>query len=124
MDALTSEVAALGGRVVGRFVQRRGISGGKKGRAPGGKSNMGRPYSSRTLMSTGKVSEIAEERAAVDAVAVVFFNPLTGRQRKVLTELLACPVFSRADLQPPGASAPAPAERQSRLLEPGRSQVT
>ncbi|MEU8364063.1 hypothetical protein AB0C27_49395 [Nonomuraea sp. NPDC048882] len=65
---------------------------------------MSRPYSSRTLMSTGKVREIAQERAEADATAVVFFNPLTGRQRTVLSELLGCPVFSRADLQPPGAS--------------------
>ncbi|MEV0313657.1 hypothetical protein [Nonomuraea fuscirosea] len=103
MDALAGEVAALGGRVVGCFVQRRGISGGKKGRAPGGRDNMDRPYSSRTLMSTGKVREIAQERAGADALAVVFFNPLTGRQRNVLSQLLGCPVFSRADLQPPGA---------------------
>jgi hypothetical protein len=99
MDALAEEVAAVGWGVAGRFVQRRGISGGKKGRAPGGRANMDRPYSSRTLMSTGKIREIAEEREASEAVAVVFFNPLTDRQRRVLTGLLGCPVLSRAELQ-------------------------
>ncbi|MEV5893715.1 hypothetical protein [Nonomuraea fuscirosea] len=64
---------------------------------------MDRPYSSRTLMSTGKVRKIAQVRAGAGAMAVVFFNPLTGRQRDVLSELLGCPVFGRADLQPPGA---------------------
>ncbi len=106
MGVLAAQVAALGGRVAGCFVQRRGISGGKKGSAPGGKGNMSRPYSSRTLMSTGKIREIAQERASADAVAVVFFNPLTGRQRKALTELLECPVFSRTDLQPTAAYDP------------------
>ncbi|GAA0966637.1 hypothetical protein [Actinocorallia libanotica] len=119
MGALAAEVAVLGGRVAGCFVQRRGISGGKKGNAPGGKGNMSRPYSSRTLMSTGKIREIVQERTSADAVAVVFFNPLTDRQRKVLAELLGCPVFSRTDLHPTAAAASARAEPQSRLLQPG-----
>ncbi|MFI0358004.1 hypothetical protein [Actinomadura sp. 9N407] len=98
MAALAGVVEGLGGRVVGRFVQRRGVSGRKKGRAPGGRANMDRPYSSRTLMSTGKVREIAAARADMDAKVVVFANELTIRQRTVLTELLGCPVFSRGDL--------------------------
>ncbi|MEV0407933.1 hypothetical protein [Actinoallomurus sp. NPDC050550] len=108
MDALAAEVTARGGRVVGRFVQRRGISGGKKGSAPGGKSNMDRPYSPRTLMSMGKVKEIAAARATTGAGAVVFFNELTGRQRTLLTEIIGCPALSRCDLEralePPTAS--------------------
>jgi hypothetical protein len=99
MDALAAEVISRGGRVVGRFVQRRGISGGKKGSAPGGKASMERPYSARTLMSTGKVKEIAVARATTGAGAVVFFNELTGRQRTALTEIIGCPALSRRDLQ-------------------------
>ncbi len=35
-------------------------------------------------MNTGKICGIAQERISADAVAVVFFNRLTDRQRKVL----------------------------------------
>jgi hypothetical protein len=103
MDALAAEVTAQGGRVVGRFVQRRGISGGKKGRAPGGRANMDRPYSSRTLMSTGKVREMADSRKKAQAKVIVFFNELSSRQRDVLPEIIGCPVLSRSDLDAPQA---------------------
>jgi hypothetical protein len=104
MDALAAEVTAQGGRVVGRFVQRRGISGGKKGGAPGGRAYMDKPYSSRTLMSTGKVREIADTRKNAQAKVIVFFNELSSRQRAVLPEIIGCPVLSRSDL--PAAQAP------------------
>ncbi|WP_433182544.1 hypothetical protein [Actinoallomurus sp. CA-150999] len=109
MDALAAEVTSSGGRVVGRFVQRRGISGGKKGNAPGGQANMDRPYSARTLMSTGKIKEIAAARAMTGAGAVVFFNELTSRQRTALTEIIGCSALSRCDLnrveEPPTAKS-------------------
>lgn len=60
---------------------------------------MGRPYSSRTVMSTGKVREVAAVRVETDAKAVVFANELTARQRVVLAELFGCPVFSQDDLR-------------------------
>ncbi|MEO3871003.1 hypothetical protein ABGB18_19515 [Nonomuraea sp. B12E4] len=59
---------------------------------------MDRPYSARTLMSTGKVHEIAEARTETQAAAVVFVNDLTTRQRTVLSEALGCPALSRSDL--------------------------
>ncbi|GLY76515.1 hypothetical protein Airi01_047820 [Actinoallomurus iriomotensis] len=98
MDAVAESVIRLGGRVTGRFVQRRGNSGNKKGNAPGGRRNMDRPYSRRTLMSTGKIREIAEARAQHQAEAVVFYNELTDHQRIVLAEIIGCAVFSRHDL--------------------------
>lgn len=98
MDAVADSVIGLGGRVTGRFVQRRGSSGDKKGNAPGGRRNMDRPYSRRTLMSTGKIREIAEVRAQHQAQAVVFYNELTDHQRTVLAEVIGCAVFSRHDL--------------------------
>lgn len=99
MDALAAQITGLGGRVVGRFVQRRGISGNKKGRVPGGKATMDRPYSSRTLMSTGKVHEIADARVRTDAQAVVFVNELTSRQRTALAKMIGCPAYSYSDLR-------------------------
>ncbi|WP_319943778.1 HflX-like GTP-binding protein [Nocardia aurantia] len=95
---IEAEVCRLGGRVVASFVQRRGVSGGKKGSAPGGVAAMSEPYSSRTLMSAGKVHEIAEACARTNAAAVVFSNELTDRQRTVLTRICGRPVFGRDDL--------------------------
>ncbi|MEV4248472.1 hypothetical protein AB0J63_34295 [Streptosporangium canum] len=94
MDELADTVTALGARVVGRSVQRRGVS-------DGGVKAMDRPYSSRTLVSAGKAREIACARAETGAGAVVFLNPLTDHQRNVLAEILGCPVLSAADLRPP-----------------------
>lgn len=93
MDELAAVAGALGARVVGRFVQRRGVS-------DGGVAKMGQPYSSRTLVSAGKVREIAAARKEHGASAVIFANPLTDHQRKVLTEILDCAVISRTDLRP------------------------
>ncbi|WP_344449026.1 hypothetical protein [Actinocorallia aurantiaca] len=98
MDQLAAEVTGLGGNVVGRFVQRRGISEHRKGRSSGGKANMDRPCSSQTLMTTGKVREIAAAVAETDASAVVFANELTERQRRALTRSLGCPVFGKKGL--------------------------
>lgn len=85
MDAAAAELTARGARVVGRIVQRRGVSAG-------GARKMTLPYSSRTLLSAGKVREVAEARERAGADAVVFVAPLTAHQREVLAELFACPV--------------------------------
>ncbi|MFQ6325922.1 hypothetical protein ACLMAL_07260 [Nocardia sp. CWNU-33] len=98
MADVSAGVARLGGRVVECFVQRRGVSGGKKGDTPGGTATMAEPYSARTLMSTGKVGEIAGACARVHAGAVVFSNELTDRQRTVLARICGCAVFSYSDL--------------------------
>ena len=95
MDAAVAEVTAHGGRVLGRAVQRRGVS-------RGGVRNMSLPFSSRTLLSYGKVREVAAVCAESGADAVVFLLPLTGRQRWALTEAFGCPAVSLADIRPAG----------------------
>jgi hypothetical protein len=97
MDELEAEVTKLGGVVAARFVQRRGISG--KGHSPGGRASMDQPYSERTLMSTGKIEEIAEACAHARATAVIFYNELTERQRRCLTAIFGRTVFSLQDLR-------------------------
>ena len=67
MDQAASEVTAFGARVAGRIVRRRGVSAGVR--------KMTRPYSSRALVSSGKVSEIAATCEETQAGAVVFVNP-------------------------------------------------
>ncbi|GAT66180.1 GTPase [Planomonospora sphaerica] len=91
MDELAAAVETLGARVVGRFVQRRGVS-------DGGVRTMDRPYSSRTLVSGGKVREITSACERTGAEAVVFLNPLTDHQREVLSETFGCSVISAVDL--------------------------
>jgi 50S ribosomal subunit-associated GTPase HflX len=92
MDEVVGLAVDHGACVVARFVQRRGVS-------DGGVAKMSQPYSSRTLLSAGKVREIAVAREEMSAVAVVFVNPLTGHQRAALEEILGCPVFSSVELR-------------------------
>ncbi|MEU2238622.1 hypothetical protein ABZ572_04350 [Streptomyces sp. NPDC018338] len=84
MDAADTELTALGARIVGRIVQRRGVSAGGAGK-------MALPHSSRTLLSSGKVRELAEACEATGADLVVFVAALTEHQQRVLAEVLGRP---------------------------------
>ncbi|WP_318210552.1 hypothetical protein [Streptomyces sp. SJL17-1] len=87
MDAAAMALAARGARIVGRFVQRRGVS-------DGGVAKMALPFSSRTLLRSGKVREVASACEEVRADAAVFVTPLTELQQRTLTVLLGCPALS------------------------------
>ncbi|MDV9169594.1 hypothetical protein R6V09_05515 [Streptomyces sp. W16] len=90
MDSAAREMELRGARVVGRIVQRRGVS-------DGGARKMALPYSGRTLLTYGKVREAALLCERTAAEAAVFVTPLTPRQRRVLTGMLGCPAVSLAD---------------------------
>lgn len=96
MDEAAARVASLGGHVVARFVQRRGVS-------HGGVAAMSRPFSRETLVSAGKAAEIAAACDASGAAAVVFLNQLSSHQRQALAEL-----FDRLVMSLPDAGLPAP----------------
>ncbi|MET8509878.1 hypothetical protein ABZV60_35590 [Streptomyces sp. NPDC004787] len=87
MAAAAGELAARGARVVVQIVQRRGVSAG-------GVRKMGLPYSSRTLLSYGKVREVARACDHADADAVIFVASLTERQQRTLTAMLDRPAVS------------------------------
>jgi 50S ribosomal subunit-associated GTPase HflX len=87
MDDASARVASFGGRVVARFVQRRGVS-------DGGAAVMSRPFSRATLVSGGKAREIAAACEAHGATAVAFLNPLSPHQEQALAELFERPVVS------------------------------
>ncbi|MFC8294884.1 hypothetical protein ACFUJ0_19860 [Streptomyces sp. NPDC057242] len=91
MDAAAAGLADRGARVVARAVQRRGVS-------HGGARKTSLPFSSRTLLSRGKVHEVAEVRERTGADAVVFLNGLTGHQRLSLTGIFGCPVVGLAEI--------------------------
>ncbi len=84
MDAAAAELTARGARLVGRITQRRGVS-------DGGVRKMNLPYSSRTLLSSGKVREVATLCEETDADLVVFVTSLTDRQQNVLTGIFDRP---------------------------------
>ncbi|MZD04504.1 hypothetical protein GTW43_05330 [Streptomyces sp. SID5785] len=86
MDAAAHTAAAAGARVVGRIVQRRGVSAG-------GAARMGLPHSTRTVLSPGKAREAADLCARTGADAAVFVTPVTDRQRALLADLFGCPVL-------------------------------
>jgi 50S ribosomal subunit-associated GTPase HflX len=91
LDLLAASVETLGGRVVGRHVQRLGVS-------HGGARKMASPFSRRTLLSPGKAREVAAACRSARVTVAVFVNPLTGHQRTVLGDLLGCLVISGDDL--------------------------
>ena len=80
LDQLASLVAARGGRVVGRHVQRRGV-------LHGGVAKM-----------TGKAREVAQACRAAGVDVAVFVNPLTAHQRTALADVFHCLVMSGEDL--------------------------
>jgi GTP-binding GTPase N-terminal len=94
---LVALVEARGGRVVSRYVQRRGASD-RWNERPGGAARMSQPFSRRTLLTNGKVREIAEACREANVDAAVFVNILTPVQRTVLVDMLSCLVFSGEDL--------------------------
>ncbi|MFJ7065952.1 hypothetical protein [Streptomyces sp. NPDC101115] len=91
MAAAATELGAHGARVLAQIVQRRGVS-------DGGVRKMGLPYSSRTLLTYGKVREVAQVCDRTDADAVVFVAPLTKRQQRTLTDILGRPAVSLTDV--------------------------
>ncbi|MFF4449460.1 hypothetical protein [Streptomyces sp. NPDC001502] len=84
MSSAATEPAARGARVAVQIVQRRGVS-------DGGVRKMTLPYSSRTLLSYGKVREVAQACDQANADAVVFVATLAERRRRTLTAVLGPP---------------------------------
>lgn len=91
MASAAAELAARGARVVAQIVQRRGVS-------DGGVQKMGLPYSSRTLLTYGKVREVAQACDQANADAVIFVASLTERQQRTLTDMLGRPAVSLSDI--------------------------
>ncbi|MER8038473.1 hypothetical protein [Streptomyces hydrogenans] len=87
MASAARKLAARGARVVVQIVQRRGVSAG-------GVQKMGLPYSSRTLLSYGKVREVAQACDQANADAAIFVSSLTERQQRTLTGMLDRPAVS------------------------------
>lgn len=96
LSAVSAQIAAAGGTIVGELMQRRGVS---RSTRPGGGQAMGRPLSPSTLIGAGKVAELAALCAATRADVVVFYNPLTDAWRERLAALTDCTVVDARAIQ-------------------------
>ena len=94
LETVATAVASQGGYVVGRALQRRGVS---RSKSPGGAGRMDQPLSQRTLFSSGKVEELAAQVRSSRADHLIVFNSLTHRQRVTLAQLTDCRVLSFQD---------------------------
>ncbi len=90
LDAMARELERAGAVVVGRMLQRRGVS---RSRRPGGAAKMDQPMG-RGLFSGGKVDELAALMRASEASLLIVHNAITSGQRRVLTAATGCDVYS------------------------------
>ncbi|CAM3218643.1 hypothetical protein [Stackebrandtia soli] len=105
MDRLAERARRLGATIVGRVVQRRGVS-------HGGVHLMGAPLSRTTILGRGKAVELARLVCETAATVVIMANPLTERQREALQDLTGCAVHDGTRLWDPPESGRA-ADRKS-----------
>ena len=89
LGELSSLVTAANGAVVGRVVQRRGLSRGE---------DIDRPMDAATYIGKGKVGDVQFEITANDANLVVFDNELSPAQIRELEKRLQCRVIDRSEL--------------------------
>lgn len=66
---------------------------------------MSQPFSRRTLLTHGKIQEIAQICRTADIDAAVFTNALTPVQRTTLAKILNCLTLSVEDLTPNSQTA-------------------
>ncbi|WP_131831561.1 hypothetical protein [Pseudofrankia asymbiotica] len=105
LDVLDARVTALGGQVLERFVQRRGVS-------DGGVRLMTTPLSRRFLIGPGKLEEIATACSTKNIDAVIFVNDLNAYQRRWLSTRLGRPVLTQTDLDLSADSLASPTRSQ------------
>lgn len=89
------KLVSKGGIVVGRVLQRRGVS---KSKRPGGARRLEAPLHAATYFGTGKVREIAGLRRATSADLVVVCASLSPSQLSNLEHSVGCPVLDEAAL--------------------------
>ncbi|MBK8257857.1 MAG: hypothetical protein IPK82_34965 [Polyangiaceae bacterium] len=96
MDQFALHLRQLGATVVGRLVQRRGVS---RSNRPGGAraARLQRPLQLSTFLGSGKVRELKELCEATHAELIVVMNRLTPTQRRTLEEITDLPVCDAVD---------------------------
>lgn len=95
LSGYADKLASKGGIVVGRVLQRRGVS---KSKRPGGARRLEAPLNAATYFGTGKVREIAELRRATGADLVVVCASLSPSQLSNLEQSFGCAVLDETAL--------------------------
>ena len=92
LNELTESIEKLGGIVVGQLFQRRGVSRANK---PGGSKSttLNAPLDAATYIGKGKAIELQMLSESTHADIIVFFNPLSGTQKRNLAELTQCEII-------------------------------
>jgi 50S ribosomal subunit-associated GTPase HflX len=91
MRELEAAVVRAGNVVVGRVVQRRGVS---RSRTPGGARRMDAPMNAATYIGTGKAEEVAELCRRFDADLVVVRGAPSPTQIDRLREVIGREVIA------------------------------
>jgi 50S ribosomal subunit-associated GTPase HflX len=91
LDDLESELERLGAVVVGRVVQRRGVS---RARNHASAMNLDAVMTAATVLGSGKTHELVAVVAEQHADLVVFLNALKSSQAARLASLAGCRVVS------------------------------
>jgi hypothetical protein len=91
LDAIVGELERNGAIVVGRLLQRTGVS---RSRRAGGAAKMDKPLTQRGLFGTGKLEELARLTKTSRAELLVIHNVISDGQRKLLAELTGCEVYT------------------------------
>jgi hypothetical protein len=96
LDALYKAVEDAGVVIVGKLIQRRGVSRSDK---PGGVRQMKlcSPMDAATFIGKGKVEELAKMVRETKADRIIFYNELTGTQKRNLEEAAGIDVMSYRD---------------------------
>lgn len=97
LHELESYLKANGGSIVGRVIQKRGVSRSTK---PGGSKQMHQPLDPATYIGKGKALELRKLCDETACDLVIFINPLSNSQVKNLEELTFCNVVLASSYLP------------------------
>jgi 50S ribosomal subunit-associated GTPase HflX len=88
---LENYIENKGGKVVGKLLQRRGVS---RSKMAGGAKKLNQPLDSSTFIGKGKADELKEICNKTKSDTVVFINKLKKTQIEKLSLLTDCEVIS------------------------------
>ena len=97
MQGMEAFLVGRGDVVVGRLLQRRGVS---RSKTQGGSKRTDMPLTQRTLFGPGKTQELADLAELAEASHLLIFNSISTGQRRALAELTGAEVYSFSDDPP------------------------
>lgn len=86
-NAIEIEINNQGGKVVGKIIQRKGIS---RSKSAGGSKRLNDPMHPATFMGKGKIHELRELYVKTEADFIIFLNKLSISQIRRLESMINC----------------------------------